>query len=103
MEKKRTMSQSIIHEVGLRDGLQMEKQTVPMEQKIKWIDGLIDAHVDIIQVGSFVHPTKVPQMANTDALFRHFSAPGKEPHNVILSGLVLNEKGLERGLACGAD
>ena len=103
MEKKRTMSQIIIHEVGLRDGLQMEKQTVPMEQKIKWIDGLIDANVDIIQVGSFVHPTKVPQMADTDALFRHFSAPGKEPHNVILSGLVLNEKGLERGLACGAD
>jgi hydroxymethylglutaryl-CoA lyase len=97
------MKEIIIHEVGMRDGLQMERQTVPMEDKIRWIDSLIGSGVDIIQIGSFVHPTKVPQMADTDALFRHFAAPGTKPERVVLSGLVLNEKGLERGLACGVD
>jgi hydroxymethylglutaryl-CoA lyase len=42
-------------------------------------------------------------MADTDSLFRHFSEIGKKPENVSLSGLVLNEKGLERGLACGVE
>ena len=93
----------ILHEVGLRDGLQMEKRVVPLEQKIRWTEILLAAGVDIIQLGSFVHPVKVPQMADTDALFRHFSAPGRKPSGAVLSGLVLNEKGLERGLACGVE
>ena len=92
-----------VHEVGLRDGLQMEKRVVPTEQKIAWAEALLDSWVDILQLGSFVHPDKVPQMADTDRLFAHFSAPGRKPENVVLSGLVLNEKGLERGLACGVD
>ncbi|HOX55700.1 MAG TPA: hydroxymethylglutaryl-CoA lyase [Candidatus Paceibacterota bacterium] len=93
----------ILHEVGLRDGLQAEKQVVPLEQKIRWAELLLSAGVDIIQLGSFVHPGKVPQMADTDALFRHFSAPGRTTSGAILSGLVLNEKGLERGMACGVE
>jgi hydroxymethylglutaryl-CoA lyase len=93
----------IIHEVGLRDGLQMEKQVVPFDQKIKWAENLIEAGVDVIQLGSFVHPEKVPQMADTDKLFEHFKASGRRRTDVILSGLVLNEKGLERGFACGVD
>ena len=93
----------ILHEVGLRDGLQAEKQVVPLEQKIRWAEALLAAGVDIIQLGSFVHPGKVPQMADTDALFRHFSAPERKRPGAILSGLVLNEKGLERGMACGVE
>ena len=97
------MSQILLHDVGARDGLQMEKQVVPTEQKIKWIEGLIQAGMDIIQVGSFVHPTKVPQMADTDALFKHFMLPENKPDRTVLSCLVLNEKGLERGLTAGVD
>ena len=97
------MNDIILHEVGLRDGLQIEKETVPTEQKIKWIEALVGAGVDIIQVGSFVHQQKVPQMADTDQLFRTLNEPGKRPPGVVLSGLVLNEKGLERGLACGVE
>jgi hydroxymethylglutaryl-CoA lyase len=93
----------VVHEVGLRDGLQMEKQVVPTERKIAWAEALIGSGVDILQLGSFVHPEKVPQMADTDRLFAHFSAPGRKPEKALLSGLVLNEKGLERGLACGVD
>jgi hydroxymethylglutaryl-CoA lyase len=93
----------VIHEVGLRDGLQMEKQIVPTEQKIAWADAIMAAGVDILQLGSFVHPTKVPQMADTDALFNHYREPGRKPAKVVLSGLVLNEKGLERGDSCGVE
>ena len=97
------MAKIVLHEVGMRDGLQMEKQVVPMEQKLRWIGNLIDAGVDIIQVGSFVHPEKVPQMADTDALFTKLTAHYPAPRKVVFSGLVLNEKGLERGFRCGVE
>lgn len=96
-------NQIVVHDVGMRDGLQMEKQTVPIEKKIAWIEQLIKSGIEIIQIGSFVHPTKVPQMADTDKLFTEFSKPDRKPAHVTLSGLVLNEKGLERGYACGVD
>jgi hydroxymethylglutaryl-CoA lyase len=95
------MENIIVHEVGLRDGLQMEHQTVPIEQKGEWLRELIESGVDIIQLGSFVHPEKVPQMADTDRLFGEFS--GTPRGSVVLSGLVLNERGLERGMACGVE
>jgi hydroxymethylglutaryl-CoA lyase len=88
----------ILHEVGMRDGLQMEKQTVSTEQKLKWIKAMIDTGVDIIQVGSFVNPSKVPQMADTDQLFADLASMTASL-NVVFSALVLNEKGLERALA----
>lgn len=100
------MENFFLHEVGLRDGLQMEKSSVPLEEKVRWVDQLSRSGIDIIQLGSFVHPEKVPQMADTDALFRHYSAissRGDSSHRVVYSGLVLNERGLERGLACGVE
>lgn len=97
------MEKLIIHEVGMRDGLQAENEIVPTEQKIKWIRQLAETGVDIIQTGSFVNPKRMPQMADTDELFKYFSLPENKIPNVILSGLVLNEKGLERGMACGVD
>lgn len=95
------MPRIVLHEVGPRDGLQMERQVVPLETKLDWIGRAMDAGLDIVQVGSFVHPEKVPQMADTDALFRRLTA-GKTSA-AVLSGLVLNEKGLERALACGVE
>ena len=89
----------VLHEVGPRDGLQMEKQVVPTEQKLRWIRALIASGVDAVQVGSFVHPDKVPQMADTDRLFAELGRPG----GTLLSALVLNERGLERALAAGVD
>ena len=95
------MAEIIVHEVGPRDGLQVEKQVVPTDKKLAWIRALIAAKVDIVQVGSFVHPEKVPQMADTDNLFRTLS--GEARGKTILSGLALNEKGVERGMACGVE
>ncbi len=95
------MHDIIIHEVGPRDGLQMEKQIVPLEKKLEWIKGLLHTGIDIIQVGSFVHIEKMPQMATTDQLFIELAKD--KPKNVILSALVLNEKGLERGMKLDVD
>jgi hydroxymethylglutaryl-CoA lyase len=89
-----------IHEVGMRDGIQNEKIIVPYETKVKWIESLIESGIDILQIGSFVHPIKVPQMADTDRLFQHFS---RKSSKTQLSGLVLNEKGYERALSCNVD
>jgi len=60
------MTQILIHEVGPRDGLQVEKQVVPTGKKLEWLRSLMGSGLDILQVGSFVHPEKVPQMADTD-------------------------------------
>jgi len=95
------MPDVIIHEVGPRDGLQMERSVVPLDIKESWIRRTIAAGVDIVQVGSFVHPEKVPQMADTDELLRRLVR--EKGARTVLSGLVLNEKGLERGLACGVE
>ena len=97
------MDKIIIHEVGPRDGLQIEEQTVPLEQKIKWIEGLLSSGIDIIQLGSFVNPKRVPQMADTEELFKYFLKQENKKHDVVLSGLVLNEKGVERGMNCGVE
>ncbi len=88
-----------IHEVGPRDGLQIEKKIIPTAEKIRWIEKLIESGVDAIQLGSFVNPEKVPQMADTERLFEHFHA--HRPKKTALTALVLNEKGFDRGVACG--
>jgi len=97
------MKDIIIHDVGMRDGLQVEESIVPTEKKIKWIEQLMETGLNIIQVGSFVNPKRVPQMADTDEVFNYFYQSGRKKNSVTLSGLVLNEKGLERGIACGVE
>ena len=92
-----------IHCVGMRDGLQMEKIVVPFETKITWIEQLYKSNIDIIQVGSFVHKEKMPQMADTDELFTELQSRNTKPENTVLSGLVLNERGLDRAMKCGVD
>jgi len=97
------MEKIIIHEVGPRDGLQIEERTVPLEQKIKWIEGLVSSGIDIVQLGSFVNPKRVPQMADTEELFKYFQKQENKKRDVVFSGLVLNEKGVERGMNCGVE
>lgn len=95
------MANIVIHEVGPRDGLQMERQVVPIDTKEQWIRRSMDSGVDIVQVGSFVHPVKVPQMTDTDELIRRLLSDRSSP--AILAGLALNERGVERGLECGVE
>jgi len=96
----------LLHEVGPRDGLQVERVVVPTETKADWIGRLASTGIDAVQVGSFVRPEKVPQMADTDVLFRRLTAPGVAgvpARRALFSGLVLNEKGLDRALECGVE
>jgi hydroxymethylglutaryl-CoA lyase len=79
----------------------MERQVVPIDTREDWIRRVLGSGVDIVQVGSFVHPVKVPQMADTDELIRRL-LKDKTP-GVLLAGLALNERGLERGLECGVE
>lgn len=89
----------VIEEQGPRDGFQSEKTVVPTERKLEIIDALTDAGITRIQICSFVHPERVPQMADAEAVCRGLRRrPG-----VIYSGLVLNLKGVERTVAAGLD
>ena len=96
------MREVFIHEVGLRDGLQIEKSVASTDVKLRWIEKLAESGVDVIQVGSFVNPDRVPQMADTDLLFREL-AHRPRASRPLLSALVLNEKGLHRGLDVGVE
>lgn len=84
-------------EVGLRDGLQNEKYILSTEQKLELLRGLIDAKFPVIEVGSFMHPRAVPQMANTDDVFK---AIGDVP-GVELRALIPNLRGIQRAIDCG--
>lgn len=87
-------SVSII-DVGARDGLQNEKQTVPSDVKIALINGLIDAGIRKLEATSFVSPKWVPQMAdNSDVLNGIIKRD-----DVTYSVLTPNLKGFEAALA----
>jgi len=86
-------------EVGPRDGLQMERETVPTEVKAELVERLLKAGVRRIEVTSFVNPKKVPQMADAEALLARL----KRPEGTWFTGLVLNRRGLERALAAGCN
>jgi hydroxymethylglutaryl-CoA lyase len=84
-------------EVGPRDGFQFEKTVVPTQRKLSVIAQLVAAGLKQIQVASFVHPEKVPQMADADRLIRQL--PRQD--GVVYTALVLNRRGLERAMASG--
>ncbi len=88
-----------IVEVGPRDGLQNEKQVVPLEAKVRLVEDLAEAGLKVIEAGAFVSPRWVPQMADSaEVLARLRRRPG-----VRYPVLVPNLKGLEAALAAGAD
>jgi len=95
------MSQSSQHvsiiEVGPRDGLQGEPEILSTATKIEFIRRAVEAGIQRLEVTSFVHPKRVPQMADAEDVIR--GLPRKE--GVIYIGLVLNRKGFDRAQATG--
>lgn len=79
----------------MRDGLQGEARRFSLDEKLHFARALGDCGVARIQLGSFVHPKRVPQMADTEQLF---AALGPRP-GVVYSALALNLKGVERAIA----
>jgi len=86
-----------IVEVGPRDGLQIEPDIMPTEAKLEMVRRLVDAGLRRIEVASFVHPKRVPQMADAEAVMAGLP---RRP-DVQYIGLILNRKGFDRALAAG--
>lgn len=86
-----------IVEVGPRDGLQNEKQALSIEQRLSFINDLIDAGLKFIEVGSCVSAKWVPQMSQSDKLFKLL--PQRDDLNLSL--LTPNLKGFDAALAVG--
>jgi hydroxymethylglutaryl-CoA lyase len=88
-----------IIEVGPRDGLQSEPELLSTETKLEFISRAIDAGIRRMEVTSFVHPKRVPQMADAEAVVR--GLPQRD--DVTYIGLVLNKRGFDRARDVGID
>jgi hydroxymethylglutaryl-CoA lyase len=88
-----------VYEVSPRDGLQNESAQVATHAKVRLIDALVDSGITRLEIGSFVSPKWVPQMADADEVCRMIERrPG-----VTYSCLCPNARGLERALAANVD
>ena len=85
-------------EVGPRDGLQSEPQTLPATTKIELIERLANAGVPVIEAGSFVSPKWVPQMADTESVLSGLTTRSGTRYPVLVPNLT----GFERALKSGA-
>lgn len=84
-------------EVGPRDGLQNEQQPINIADKVRLVDDLSAAGLSYIEVGSFVSPKWVPQMAGSAEVFEHIARrPG-----ITYAALTPNLKGLEAAIEAG--
>lgn len=84
-------------EVGPRDGLQNEAQPISVADKVRLVDALSAAGLRYIEVGSFVSPKWVPQMAGSAEVFAQIQRkPG-----VTYGALAPNLRGFEDALAAG--
>ena len=88
-----------IVDVGPRDGLQNEDETLAPEIRAELCDKLASAGIPRVEAASFVNPKRVPQMAGAEEVF---AAIERSPHTSY-AGLVLNEKGYQRAVEAGVD
>jgi hydroxymethylglutaryl-CoA lyase len=92
-------SKAVIREVGLRDGLQSIQTILPTERKKEWVRDAVAAGQREIEVGSFVPPQLLPQLADTAEVLAY----AKTLPGLCASVLVPNLKGAERALEADAD
>lgn len=87
----------LISEVGPRDGLQSVSATMPTDLKLKWLTALADSGLREIEIGSFVSPKLLPQMADAAQLVAHM----RQRPEVFVTALVPNLKGAEAAFKAG--
>ncbi|WP_111718858.1 hydroxymethylglutaryl-CoA lyase [Homoserinimonas sp. OAct 916] len=97
--EKQTVQRVQICEVSPRDGLQNEDVLVSTDDKVELVERAIRAGATRIEATSFVHPQRVPQMADAERVMA--SVP--RGHGVSYGGLVVNQRGLDRALAANVD
>jgi hydroxymethylglutaryl-CoA lyase len=83
-----------IREVGPRDGFQNEPETIPTADKVRLIDMLSAAGLRRMEVTSFVRPDVIPQLSDAEEVL----SAVQRREGVAFSGLIPNERGLERAL-----
>lgn len=88
-----------IKEVGPRDGLQNEKEIVPAETKVEWIDRLSETGLSYIEITSFVNPKWIPQLSDASVVAEMI----RRNPDVTYAALVPNPRGLEAALAVNID
>ena len=86
----------IIKEVAARDGLQAQPKHLTVEQRIALLGALAETGVPELEIGSFVSPKAVPQMAGTDEI-----AANLPPAQLAYSALVPNMRGYELAVMAG--
>ena len=86
----------IIKEVAARDGLQAQPKHLTVEQRIALLGALAETGIPELEIGSFVSPKAVPQMAGTDEI-----AANLPPAQLAYSALVPNMKGYELAVMAG--
>ena len=86
----------IIKEVAARDGLQAQPKHLSVEQRVALLAALAETGVPELEIGSFVSPKAVPQMAGTDEI-----AANLPPAQLAYSALVPNMKGYELAIMAG--
>lgn len=96
------MSRCKIFEVGARDGLQNESRQVSYAVKAWFVESLASVGLKEIEVGAFVRKDRVPQMADTDKLYRALKNGKIDMGRAKAWGLIANEVGLNRALSVGA-
>lgn len=88
-----------IVEVGPRDGLQSEPEQLSTDTKVQFIQHAIAAGIRRVEVASFVHPKRVPQMADAEAILEALPRDDR----VSYIGLIMNQKGFDRAAAAGVN
>ncbi|MFM9991542.1 MAG: hydroxymethylglutaryl-CoA lyase [Burkholderiaceae bacterium] len=83
-----------IHELGPREGMQIEKEPIATSEKIRLIDMLSECHFHEIEVTSFVSPKWVPQMADAEDVVNGF----KRHEGTLYTCVYLNTQGLQRAV-----
>ena len=90
--------QVLLSEVGPRDGLQSIDRVMPTAAKKRWLDALAGAGLREIEVGSFVPPKLLPQMADTAELVAY----ARDIPDLTVAVLVPNLRGAEDAIRAGA-
>ncbi len=87
----------VIHELGPREGMQIEKNPVATSEKIRLVDMLSDCRFHEIEVTSFVSPKWVPQMADAEQVV----AGIRRAEGTRYTAIYLNTQGLQRAVMAG--
>ena len=95
---RRDMSDILISEVGPRDGLQNCKSIMPTAQKLRWIEAAAKAGLREVEVGSFVNPKLLPQVADTAEVV----AGARQIDGLEIAVLVPNIRGAKAAVESGA-